>query len=89
MLDWHSCQICYPLEIKSLSLFLLLLLKSRTNKKIIFCSFHTGSKARVFFCPRFFSPLCDFDWTVKPVNQFSRRYSSMFSIFSQFCPSLI
>ena len=21
MLDWHSCQICYPLEIKSLLLF--------------------------------------------------------------------
>ena len=25
MLDWHSCQICYPLEIKLLSLLLLLL----------------------------------------------------------------
>ena len=31
MLDWHSCQICYPLEIKILlllSLLLLLLLSS-------------------------------------------------------------
>ena len=26
MLDWHSCQICYPLEIKILLLLLLLLL---------------------------------------------------------------
>ena len=25
MLDWHSCQICYPLEIKILLLLLLLL----------------------------------------------------------------
>ena len=24
MLDWHSCQICYPLEIKILLLLLLL-----------------------------------------------------------------
>ena len=24
MLDWHSCQICYPLEIKLLLLLLLL-----------------------------------------------------------------
>ena len=24
MLDWHSCQICYPLEIKTLLLLLLL-----------------------------------------------------------------
>ena len=26
MLDWHSCEICYPLEIKLLLLLLLLLL---------------------------------------------------------------
>ena len=26
MLDWHTCQICYPLEIKLLLLLLLLLL---------------------------------------------------------------
>ena len=25
MLDWHSCQLCYPLEIKLLLLLLLLL----------------------------------------------------------------
>ena len=25
MLDWHTCQICYPLEIKLLILLLLLL----------------------------------------------------------------
>ena len=25
MLDWHTCQICYPLEIKLLLLLLLLL----------------------------------------------------------------
>ena len=24
MLDWHLCQVCYPLEIKLLSLLLLL-----------------------------------------------------------------
>ena len=29
MLDWHSCQICYPLEIK---LLLLLLLLKHTQK---------------------------------------------------------
>ena len=28
MLDWHSCQICYPLEIKLLLLLLLLLMVS-------------------------------------------------------------
>ena len=28
MLDWHSCQICYPLEIMLLLLLLLLLLLS-------------------------------------------------------------
>ena len=27
MLDWHTCQICYPLEIKLLLLLLLLLLE--------------------------------------------------------------
>ena len=27
MLDWHSCQICYPLEIMLLLLLLLLLLE--------------------------------------------------------------
>ena len=31
MLDWHSCQICYPLEIK---LLLLLLLLSRNGAAI-------------------------------------------------------
>ena len=31
MLDWHSCQICYPLEIKILLLSLLLLLLSSQN----------------------------------------------------------
>ena len=36
MLDWHSCQICYPLEIK---LLLLLLLKE--GKNLIIC--------RIFF----------------------------------------
>ena len=30
MLDWHSCQICYPLEIKLL-LLLLLLLKTHVS----------------------------------------------------------
>ena len=28
MLDWHSCQICYPLEIRILLLLLLLLFLS-------------------------------------------------------------
>ena len=27
-----------------------------------------GSKAHVFACPKFFSPLYHFDWTVNPVN---------------------
>ena len=27
MLDWHSCQICYPLEIKILLLLLLFVLR--------------------------------------------------------------
>ena len=46
-------------------------LKSRKNKDYSL-SFHTGSKARICF-PRFFPPLCHFDWTVKPVNQFPRQ----------------
>ena len=54
-------------------------LKSRT--KVIFCSFHTRSKACVFVCPRFSSPICHFDCTVKPVHQFSRRVNSPLSIF--------
>ena len=31
MLDWHPCQICYPLEIKLLLLSLLLLIFSVTS----------------------------------------------------------
>ena len=27
MLDWHSCQICYPLEIKILLLLLLVFIE--------------------------------------------------------------
>ena len=34
MLDWHSCQICYPLEIK-----LLLLFASHNDKLTHFFSF--------------------------------------------------
>ena len=35
MLDWHSCRICYPLEIKILLLLLLLLsLLKELSKKI-------------------------------------------------------
>ena len=32
MLDWHSCQICYPLEIKILLLLLLLLRYTSPNE---------------------------------------------------------
>ena len=34
MLDWHSCQICFPLEIKIL-LLLLLLQFSMTEKHYV------------------------------------------------------
>ena len=30
-------------------------------------------KKCVFVCPRLFSPLCHFDWSVKTANQFSRQ----------------
>ena len=47
-----------------------------------------GLKAHVFVCPRFFSPLCHFDWTVKLVNQFSHwvnnRIGPDLSIISSF-----
>ena len=33
MLDWHSCQICYPFEIK----ILLLLLLMETDFVVYFC----------------------------------------------------
>ena len=33
MLDWHSCQICYPLEIKILLLLLLYRFVSPEVKK--------------------------------------------------------
>ena len=42
MLDWHSCQICYPLEIK------LLLLFASHNDKLTHMSFF------FFFCFIFF-----------------------------------
>ena len=35
MLDWHSCQICYPLEIKLLLLLLLLLSYRRIELKFL------------------------------------------------------
>ena len=33
MLDWHTCQICYPLEIKLLLLLLLHASKAYLEKK--------------------------------------------------------
>ena len=35
MLDWHLCQICYPLEIKLLYLLLLLLLLEEKIPEIV------------------------------------------------------
>ena len=35
MLDWHSCQICYPLEIKLLLLLLTLLKVGRVTSSLI------------------------------------------------------
>ena len=39
MSDWHSCQICYPLEIKILLLLLLLLLEEEeeTDCALLIC----------------------------------------------------
>ena len=34
MLDWHSCQMCYPFEIKLLLLLLLLLLKHTQKRSV-------------------------------------------------------
>ena len=36
MLDWHSCQICYPLEIKLLLLLILHLLEMLNNLNFLF-----------------------------------------------------
>ena len=35
MLDWHSCQICHPLEIKLLLLLLLLNILTLSNDDLI------------------------------------------------------
>ena len=49
--------------------------------KTIFCSFHTGSKACVFVCPRFFHHYVIFDWIVKCVSQFSHQVNSLESVY--------
>ena len=37
MLDWHSCQICYPLEIKILLLLILWGLPKEDERRVCFC----------------------------------------------------
>ena len=36
MLDWHSCQICYPLEIKLLLLLFIIIIIEKYKKTILF-----------------------------------------------------
>ena len=37
MLDWHSCEICYPLEIKILLLLLPLLVSKTLENYLVKC----------------------------------------------------
>ena len=40
MLDWHSCQICYPLGMKLLLLLLLLLLQTESRQSVLKSPFY-------------------------------------------------
>ena len=60
MLDWHSCQICYPLEIKILLLLLLLYnsLPTYTTILKVFSHKQTSTMQNIFsnlLCCVFFS----------------------------------
>ena len=49
MLDWHSCQICYPLEIK----ILLLLLKRHIRSGLTFLEANILNEKTVFVWSKF------------------------------------
>ena len=52
MLDWHSCQICYSLEIKILLLLLLLLTNTKTLSILLSEAIQTNDNSHDYDCMR-------------------------------------